>query len=125
MLEKWARTKFPLSNMKREIVSIAELPSEDSVVSRDSSYFKNNVGELPTPDTIRQKDIEVNDTRARTPQPPPIPPGDTLEEAWPSLSDDERGSICEQLRGCVGAWRRLRQESAPYYIGNEKRFLLP
>ena len=165
---------FLSSNMERRILHIEELPNEESVVFRDSSYFKNNSGELPTPDVIRQKDIEINDTRTRTSRPYPIPfeerglvvkygsevtiaeaqclwyfnkhmkdevptpelfgwcrdgdetfiymqlvQGSTLEEAWPSLNNEERVSICEELRRCVGAWRELRQESEPYYIGTK------
>ncbi|KAJ9129646.1 hypothetical protein NKR19_g10263 [Coniochaeta hoffmannii] len=45
-------------------------------------------------------------------------PGQTLEEAWPSLSEEHRLSVCEQLRKCVEAWRALRQESEPYYVGH-------
>lgn len=40
--------------------------------------------------------------------------GQTLEEAWPSLSEQEINLICEQLRRCVAGWRGLRQESEPY-----------
>ena len=162
----------PLFAMSRKTLHIGELPCTESVVFRDSSYFKNSTGELPTPEEVRRKDIEVNDIRARTERPPPIPfedrgvvvkygseitiaeaqclwyfnrhmrdevptpelfgwcrdggetfiymqlvEGDTLEQAWPSLSAEERAAICEQLRGCVKAWRELSQESEPYYIG--------
>ena len=161
-----------LSTMARKSLHIGELPSKESVVFRDSSYFKNSTGELPTPEEVRQKDIQVNDVRVRTERPPPIPfedrgvvvkygseitiaeaqclwyfnrhmrdevptpelfgwcrdggetfiymqlvEGDTLEQAWPSLRAEERAAICEQLRGCVKAWRELSQESEPYYIG--------
>lgn len=43
--------------------------------------------------------------------------GETLEEAWQSLSERDRRDVCEQLRSYVLAWRELRQESEPYYIG--------
>ncbi|KAI1139347.1 hypothetical protein F5Y05DRAFT_412449 [Hypoxylon sp. FL0543] len=44
--------------------------------------------------------------------------GDTLEDAWPSLSKKEQDMICGQLRASVRAWRNLRQEREPYYIGH-------
>ncbi|KAB5547351.1 hypothetical protein GE09DRAFT_208841 [Coniochaeta sp. 2T2.1] len=45
--------------------------------------------------------------------------GKTMEESWPSLSQEERDSICEELRGYVKAWQRLRQESEPYFPGKK------
>lgn len=42
----------------------------------------------------------------------------TMADAWPSLSPDERTSICLQLRACVKSWRSLRQEAEPYFVGN-------
>ncbi|KAB5545722.1 hypothetical protein GE09DRAFT_1061142 [Coniochaeta sp. 2T2.1] len=39
--------------------------------------------------------------------------GKTMEEAWPSLSPDERSSICEQLRGYVKAWQRFAKSQNP------------
>ncbi|KAI1377585.1 kinase-like domain-containing protein [Hypoxylon crocopeplum] len=44
--------------------------------------------------------------------------GDTLEDAWPSLNQEERDVVCRQLRTSVKAWRSLRQETEPYYIGH-------
>lgn len=43
--------------------------------------------------------------------------GDTLEDAWPQLTEAERDNICSQLRACIKAWRGLRQESEPFFIG--------
>jgi hypothetical protein len=43
--------------------------------------------------------------------------GDTLEVAWPSMTEEERRVVCNKLRDIVAAWRRLRQEKVPYYIG--------
>ncbi|KAK3945943.1 hypothetical protein QBC46DRAFT_370384 [Diplogelasinospora grovesii] len=155
------------------VVRVAELPSGENVVFHDSSFFKNNAGDLPSPEEVRQKDVEINGTNPRGDRPPPVRfeerglvvkygsyitvaeaqclwyfnrhmkdevptpelfgwrrdggetfiymqliRGDTLEEAWPSLSEEERRTICEQLRGYVEAWRELRQESEPYYIGH-------
>lgn len=155
-----------------EIVKVAELPSAENIVFRDSSFFKRNGTELPSPKEIREEDIKVNGFRARSRRPPPIPfeelglvvkygsvitiaeaqclwyfnrymkdtvptpelfgwyqdggetfiymelvDGDTLEDAWPSLSPEEQDIICGQLRTCVEAWRSLRQEAEPYYVG--------
>ena len=47
--------------------------------------------------------------------------GRTMEEAWPSLGQEERDSICKELRGYVKAWQGLRQEAEPYFIGKPKR----
>ncbi|KAI1763480.1 kinase-like domain-containing protein [Hypoxylon sp. FL1150] len=44
--------------------------------------------------------------------------GDTLEDAWPALSPEDLDLICEQLRKCVEAWRNLRQETEPYFVGH-------
>ncbi|KAI4859960.1 hypothetical protein F4820DRAFT_462070 [Hypoxylon rubiginosum] len=156
-----------------EIVKVAELPSAENIVFRDSSFFKRNGTELPSPKEIREEDIKVNGFRARSRRPPPIPfeelglvvkygsvitiaeaqclwyfnrymkdtvptpelfgwyqdggetfiymelvDGDTLEDAWPSLSPEEQDIICGQLRTCVEAWRSLRQEAEPYYVGH-------
>ncbi|KAI1803739.1 kinase-like domain-containing protein [Daldinia bambusicola] len=43
---------------------------------------------------------------------------DTLEDAWPSLNEEDQNVICEQLRTYVEAWRNLRQETEPYYVGH-------
>jgi hypothetical protein len=42
---------------------------------------------------------------------------DTLKDWWPSLAVAARREACEQLRGFIEAWRQLRQETNPYYIG--------
>jgi hypothetical protein len=47
--------------------------------------------------------------------------GDTLKSRWPSLTEEEKGTICTQLRGCVEAWRELRQEKEPYFVGKSSR----
>ncbi|KAI2616743.1 kinase-like domain-containing protein [Hypoxylon sp. NC1633] len=44
--------------------------------------------------------------------------GETMEDAWPTLDQQDQDAICEQLRTCVEAWRTLRQETEPYYIGH-------
>lgn len=43
--------------------------------------------------------------------------GNTLEDRWPSLSGDERTSICRELKTMVESWRGLQQESNPFFIG--------
>lgn len=165
------------SSAKEEVVPrtihVAELPSKENMVFRESSFFKRPMSELPSPEEIRKKDIEVNSFRARTQRPPPIlfeelglvvkygsaitiaeaqclwyfnrymkdtvptpelfawfqddgetfiymdyVDGDTSEDAWPSLNPEEQDSICEQLRKCVEAWRSLRQETEPYFVGH-------
>lgn len=160
------------STLEHKVVHIAELLSEDNVMFRNTSFFQENSGGLPSPERVRQRDTEINGPFLRRSYRPPIPfeelglivkygsritkaegqclwyfnkymkdevptpevfgwccddgdtfiymqlvRGQTLEEAWPSLSEEKRTSICGQLRGYVDAWRRLRQESEPYYIG--------
>lgn len=160
------------STCEYKVVRIAELPHEDSMVFKDSSFFQGNVGDLPSPEQVRQRDAELNGPYLPKSARPPIPfedlglmvkygwnitvaeaqclwyfnrhmrdevptpelfgwrsdggqtfiymqlvRGQTLEEAWPSLSEQQIKLICEQLRRCVTAWRRLRQESEPYFIG--------
>ncbi|KAI1771437.1 kinase-like domain-containing protein [Hypoxylon cercidicola] len=154
-------------------MQVAELPSAENIVFRESSFFKRNNTDLPSPNEIREEDIKVNGIRARSHRPPPIlyeelglvvkygsvitiaeaqclwyfnqhmkdavptpelfgwcqddgetfiymefVDGDTLEDAWPSLSSEDQDLICGQLRTCVEAWRSLRQETEPYYIGH-------
>ncbi len=43
--------------------------------------------------------------------------GETLADAWPSMSEEDKDAIGEELHRCIAAWRGLRQESEPYYIG--------
>ncbi|KAF2674159.1 hypothetical protein BT63DRAFT_419466 [Microthyrium microscopicum] len=44
--------------------------------------------------------------------------GDTLKERWPLLNEEEKGTICTQIGGCMEAWKELRQEKEPYFIGH-------
>lgn len=142
------------------------------MVFRDSSYFKENAGDLPSPEEVRQKATEIHGTCSTSQRPPPIRfedrqlivkygsaitvaeaqclwyfnrhmkdrvptpelfgwccdkgetfiymqliSGETLEQAWPWISEEEKNTICGQLRGYVEAWRELRQEQEPYCIG--------
>ena len=43
--------------------------------------------------------------------------GDTLEYRWDSLHENEKTGICAQLRRMTTAWRGLRQDSFPEFIG--------
>jgi len=43
--------------------------------------------------------------------------GDTLEDRWLDLSEDERLAVCEELRGMTTAWRVLEQDQEGCYIG--------
>jgi hypothetical protein len=160
-----------------KIVRIADLPCEENMVFRESLYFKENAGDLPTPEEIRRKAAEVYGPSSKCQRPPPVRfedlqllvkygsaitvaeaqclryfnkhmkdrvptpelfgwccdqgetfiymqliSGETLEEAWTSISEEEKTAICGQLRGYVKAWRELRQESEPYYIGKPHTF---
>ncbi|KAI1334286.1 hypothetical protein F5Y15DRAFT_295413 [Xylariaceae sp. FL0016] len=44
--------------------------------------------------------------------------GETLADAWSSLSPEDLDTICGQLRTSVEAWRSLLQEKEPYYVGH-------
>lgn len=43
----------------------------------------------------------------------------TLREAWTSLTDEDKRSICDELRQIVFALRRLKQGSSDRFIGKE------
>jgi aminoglycoside phosphotransferase (APT) family kinase protein len=49
--------------------------------------------------------------------------GVTLEEAWPSLSEEHRTSLCRGLRSMVNAWKSLEQTSSRPFIGTVGRQL--
>lgn len=153
---------------------VGQLPSDDNQVLRDSSFFKDNPVDLPSPEEVRQKDRELHGDCHPMSRRPPIPfeelglivkygfeitiaeaqclwyfnkhmkdqvptpelfgwcraggqtyiymqlvRGQTMEEAWPSLSEQEKTLICEQLRGYAASWQALCQESEPYYIGEQ------
>jgi hypothetical protein len=46
-------------------------------------------------------------------------PGDTMEEAWPLLTEEERDDICQQSKDIVGTLPVLCQKSEPPYIGEQ------
>lgn len=43
--------------------------------------------------------------------------GDPLYERWKGMNEDERLSVCAQVRKMVGAWRSLVQDDDDPYIG--------
>lgn len=43
--------------------------------------------------------------------------GETLQQKWGDMNEDERQSICEELKYMVKAWRALEQDSNDHYIG--------
>ncbi len=46
-----------------------------------------------------------------------LEPGKTIGEAWPSLTGEERETICNELWQIVQALRRISQESPDRWIG--------
>jgi aminoglycoside phosphotransferase len=43
--------------------------------------------------------------------------GPTMRDAWPSLTESDKTSICDQLGGIVAALRRLHQAPSDSFIG--------
>jgi hypothetical protein len=48
--------------------------------------------------------------------------GITLEKRWDHLNDQERTSVCTELRHMVDSWRALTQQSLPPFIGLSQFF---
>ncbi|KAK2737105.1 hypothetical protein FQN57_000444 [Myotisia sp. PD_48] len=44
--------------------------------------------------------------------------GDTLEERWTDMSEEERQAVCNDIRPLVQAWRGLKQDKDASYIGS-------
>ncbi|KAF2258103.1 kinase-like protein [Lojkania enalia] len=44
--------------------------------------------------------------------------GVTLEKSWDAMAQKDRISICQQLRHMVDAWRNLKQNFSPPFIGH-------
>ncbi|OCK74427.1 phosphotransferase enzyme family protein-like protein [Lepidopterella palustris CBS 459.81] len=44
--------------------------------------------------------------------------GITLEKSWDTITEDGRVSVCQQLRYMVDAWRGLKQDFSPHFIGD-------
>lgn len=43
--------------------------------------------------------------------------GETVEQRWGSLNDEERLSVCQELNGMVKAWRSFEQPNQGLYVG--------
>lgn len=43
--------------------------------------------------------------------------GETLEQRWGALNDEERKAICKELNGMVKAWRLLEKPDQVLYVG--------
>lgn len=43
--------------------------------------------------------------------------GITLEKSWETMTESERMAVCQQLREMINAWRGLKQEFSPPFIG--------
>ncbi|KAE8394998.1 kinase-like domain-containing protein [Aspergillus alliaceus] len=50
--------------------------------------------------------------------------GETLQERWSDMNENERQSVCKELRHMVKAWRALEQDSHSHYIGSLGRLPL-
>lgn len=46
-------------------------------------------------------------------------PGETLQQRWGGLDENERQTICAELRQMVTTWKALRPELDDIYIGKE------
>lgn len=49
--------------------------------------------------------------------------GETLEAQWEHFSDEDKGSVCHQLRATVGQLRRLKQVPGDLFIGKQLNLL--
>ncbi|KAH9886155.1 hypothetical protein F4778DRAFT_759173 [Xylariomycetidae sp. FL2044] len=76
-------------------------------------FFNRHMKDVPTPEVFGWRQ-DAGETFIYM----ELVKGETLEEAWPSLNEEEQDIICGQLRTYVEAWRTLRQEKEPYYIGH-------
>ncbi|OAL55171.1 kinase-like protein [Pyrenochaeta sp. DS3sAY3a] len=47
--------------------------------------------------------------------------GITLEKSWEAMAESERMAVCQQLREMINAWRGLKQEFSPPFIGHVGR----
>lgn len=43
--------------------------------------------------------------------------GETLEQRWAALNEEERVAVCRQLNGMVKAWRALEKRDQTLYVG--------
>lgn len=44
--------------------------------------------------------------------------GETLQERWSGMSNNERRAVCKELKPLVQTWRTLRQDEHGRYIGD-------
>ncbi|WEW58270.1 hypothetical protein PRK78_003738 [Emydomyces testavorans] len=44
--------------------------------------------------------------------------GETLQERWGNMNEDERQAVCKELRHMVKAWRALKQDGHDRYVGS-------
>lgn len=69
-------------------------------------------GQVPTPEVFgwiedgRQRFIYMS-----------LIQGETLQERWSDMNENERRAVCEELRHIVKAWRALTQDKQDCYIG--------
>jgi predicted Fe-S protein YdhL (DUF1289 family) len=43
--------------------------------------------------------------------------GETLQERWADMNEDERRAVCEELKRAVKVWKALEQDKHDRYIG--------
>lgn len=58
--------------MAGRVIIVKDIPSAANKLFTNSSFFKKISGELPSPEQVRQKSIETDGNRARSPRPPPV-----------------------------------------------------
>jgi hypothetical protein len=62
-------------------------------------------GEVPVPEVFGwRRDAETGERFVYV----DLPRGEVLAQRWAGMSQTEREEVCAQLKGWVGAWRRLR-----------------
>jgi hypothetical protein len=110
----WVRTQRPPPVVFEEKGLIVKYGSEITIAEGQCLWYFNRFmkNKVPTPELFGWR---VDDGQTFIYM--ELIPGETLEEAWSHLDETEIDDICKQLRDFVGAWRGLRQESEPYFIG--------
>jgi len=112
--EKLVSASRPRPVVFQELGLLVKYGSEITIAEAQCLWFFNRhmKGRVPTPELYGWR-CDGEETFIYM----ELVRGDTLEERWPSLCDEERRSICRELKGCVDAWRGLRQETEPYFVG--------
>ena len=104
----------PRAVVFKELGLLAKYGTEITIAEAQCLWFFNRhlKNKVPTPELFvwRHDDNQVFIYMQ-------LVQGDTLEQRWPSLSTEERRSICRELKGFVETWRGLQQETQPYFIG--------